>query len=217
MTIALLSCESENNKLSFQTGDLLFTASISTEEGQLSAAINDVTQTSLKTNYTHMGFVVVEDGNVEVIHAAPQKGVCREPLESFLENMTMVDLFRFKSQLNVSFDSAIERSVPLIGLPYDSLYIMDGGNGYYCSSLIYHLFEDQNIFQLEPMTFIDPLTGLFHLSWENHYNRLNVAIPEGLPGCNPNGMAESETVVHIGSLDLKTLELLKPKSFEISY
>ena len=209
MTIAFLSsCGSENRQLSLQTGDLLFTGSVVTGNDRLSDAINDVTQTSLKTNYTHMGWVVVEDGKVEVIHAAPQKGVCREPLENFLENRKVVDLFRFKSELNVSFDKALEKGIPLIGLPYDSLYIMNGENGYYCSSLIYTLFEDQNTFQLEPMTFKDPVTGLFHPSWEAHYNRLNVAIPEGLPGCNPNGMAESEAVGYVGSLNLETLELL---------
>lgn len=211
MTIALLSCGSENSKLSFQTGDLLFTGSDPTEEGLLSDAINDVTQTSLKTNYTHMGLVVVEDGKVEVIHAAPKKGVCREPLESFLEKMKVVDLYRFKPKLNIFFDGAIEKSILLMGLPYDSLYIMNGENGYYCSSLIYTLFEDQNIFQLEPMTFKDPVTGLLHPSWESHYNRLNVAIPEGLPGCNPNGMAESDAINYVGSLNLENLELMVSK------
>ena len=210
MTIAFLSsCGSENRQLSFQTGDLLFTGSVVTGNDRLSDAINDVTQTSLKTNYTHMGWVVVEDGKVEVIHAAPQKGVCREPLENFLENRKVVDLFRFKSELNVSFDKALEKSIPLIGLPYDSLYIMNGENGYYCSSLIYALFEDQNLFQLEPMTFKDPVTRLFHPSWEAHYNRLNVDIPEELPGFNPNGMAESDALEYIGSLNLETLELGK--------
>ncbi|HLW07483.1 MAG TPA: YiiX/YebB-like N1pC/P60 family cysteine hydrolase [Marinilabiliaceae bacterium] len=211
MAITLLSCGSENREISFQTGDLLFTGSDPTEEGLLSDAINEVTQTSLKTNYTHMGLVVVEDGEVEVIHAAPKKGVCREPLANFLEKMTIVDLYRFKSELNVPFDRAIERSIPLIGLPYDSLYIMNDENGYYCSSLIYTLFEDQNIFQLEPMTFKDPLTGMFHPSWEAHYIRLNVPIPEGQPGCNPNGMAESEALKYVGSLNLETLELMVPK------
>ena len=208
MTISLFSCGSNSSKLSLQTGDLLFTGSFATEEGLLSDAINEVTQTSLKTNYTHMGLVVVEDDKVEVIHAAPQKGVCREPLERFLEKMTIVDLYRFKPELNIPFDRAIEKSIPLMGLPYDSLYIMNGENGYYCSSLIYTLFEDQNVFQLEPMTFKDPVTDLFHPSWEAHYNRLNVVIPEGMPGCNPNGMAESEAVGYVGSLNLKTLELL---------
>lgn len=211
MTIALLSCGSENSKLSFQTGDLLFTGSDPTEEGLLSDAINEVTQTSLKTNYTHMGLVVVEDGKVQVIHAAPQKGVCREPLENFLKKMKVADLYRFNPELNIPFDNAIERSIPLMGLPYDSLYIMNGENGYYCSSLIYTLFADQNIFQLEPMTFKDPHTGMFHPSWEAYYNRLNTAIPEGLPGCNPNGMAESDAINYVGSLNLETLELQTDK------
>lgn len=209
MVVGLSSCNLQQGESCFKTGDLLFTSSeITADSSRLSDAINEVTQTVLETNYTHMGLVVVENGVVEVIHAAPKKGVCREPLEKFFTKTASADLFRLKADYQPLISKAVERSAALLGLPYDSLYIMTG-EGYYCSSLVYALFEEDEVFKLEPMSFKDPSTGDFHPSWKVHYERLNVDIPEGLPGCNPNGMANSGVLELVGAVNIEKLELFK--------
>jgi hypothetical protein len=48
------------------------------------------------------------------------------------------------------------------------------------------------------MTFKDPATGGYYPGWVDYYAKLGVAIPEGEPGCNPNGMAASAKLECLG-------------------
>ena len=41
------------------------------------------------------------------------------------------------------------------------------------------------------------VTDLFYEGWIIHYNQLGIDIPEGLPGCNPNGMSASDNLVFV--------------------
>ena len=50
------------------------------------------------------------------------------------------------------------------------------------------------------MTFKDPKTSQFLVGWADHYKKLGIPIPEGEPGCNPNGMAASEKMVMVGEV-----------------
>jgi len=50
------------------------------------------------------------------------------------------------------------------------------------------------------MTFKDIETNDFHPGWIEHYDKLGIEIPEGLPGCNPNGMAASENLILLGEI-----------------
>lgn len=199
MAGVIISCGTSNSDISLKSGDILFTGPAQPEAGKLSTAIDEVTQTHQNTNYTHMGIVEVAEQEVFVIHADPQKGVCREPLYEFLVNHPVVDVYRLKGTFEHHIPQAIEKGNGLLGLPYDDAYII-GGNRHYCSGLIYTLFDNDSIFTLAPMTFIDPSTGDFHNLWVEHYERLGIDIPEGLPGCNPNGMAVSDAIFLLGSL-----------------
>ena len=51
------------------------------------------------------------------------------------------------------------------------------------------------------MTFKDPLTGLFHDGWIEHYKNLGIEIPEGQPGCNPNDMSKNKKLKFITRLN----------------
>jgi hypothetical protein len=199
MAGVIFSCGSSNSDISLKSGDILFTGPAQSEAGKLSSAIDEVTQTHQNTNYTHMGIVEVAEQEVFVIHADPKNGVCRQPLNQFLVNHPFVDVYRLKGTFEHHIPQAIEKGNFLLGLPYDEAYII-GGNRHYCSGLIYTLFDNDSIFTLEPMTFIDPSTGDFHTLWVEHYDRLGIEIPEGLPGCNPNGMAVSDAIYFLGSL-----------------
>ncbi|MGQ1946706.1 YiiX/YebB-like N1pC/P60 family cysteine hydrolase [Geofilum sp. OHC36d9] len=198
--ISYVSCNRQIDDKSLVTGDLLFAGMLLDKQEDLSSAINEVTQTNEQTNYFHVGITEVHDDTVWVIHAAPGKGVCREQLEKFTNSSDLVDVYRLKDSYRFFISDALERSRALIGQPYDSVYIMGNGHGYYCSGLIFTLFEGSDVFSLEPMTFKDRETGEFHPGWVDYYEKIGRAIPEGLPGCNPNGMAASPSLTFLGRL-----------------
>ena len=77
------------------------------------------------------------------------------------------------------------------------MYVI-GDNTYYCSELLYEMFSyaipKTNPFKLNPMTFKDPETNETFEFWKNYYKKLNVKIPEGELGLNPNGMSVSPNI-----------------------
>lgn len=169
----------------------------------LSEAINEVTQTSKSTNYTHIGICDVVDGKVIVYHSDLGKGVVKESLESFVKPEDTisynVDLYRIKTIKPIQIDNALSNAKSLIGKPYNFTYILED-EGYYCSEYIYELFKTDSVFQLEPMTFKNPKTNKYHSGWIKHYQDLGIEIPEGKLGCNPNGMANSDAIEFIKNL-----------------
>ena len=51
-------------------------------------------------------------------------------------------------------------------------------NSYYCSELIYEAFKKDSIFQLQPMTFLDPISGDTLQTWKKYYTKLGFKIPQ---------------------------------------
>ena len=80
-----------------------------------------------------------------------------------------------------------------IGDKYDNVFILNN-NRYYCSELIYEFFEESNIFELKPMTFINPNTNDTLETWKNYYKNLQTEIPEGKLGINPGIMSKSKKI-----------------------
>jgi len=198
-TIFLFSCKNDNN-ISIETGDLLFRGK---NQSSLSNAIDAVTQTHAKNHFSHVGLVEIIDGEIFVIHADYSSGVSRDSLTNFISNKNgenlYVEIYRLKENKRDLINAAINRASKLIGEPYNYSYIIED-SGYYCSELIWYAFAPDSVFTLEPMTFKDPTTGNYHEGWKNHYKKLGIEIPEGLPGCNPNGMATSEKIKFIGTI-----------------
>jgi uncharacterized protein YycO len=188
------------NSSQIKTGDIVFRGAT---QSDLSEAINEVTQTSKSTNYTHMGICDVIDGKVMVYHSDLGKGVVKEPIETFMKSKDsvnyIVDLYRVRIINSMQIENAISSAKTLVGKPYNTTYILED-EGYYCSEYIYELFKNDSIFKLEPMTFKNPETTTFHIGWIEHYKNLGIDIPEGKLGCNPNGMANSETITFITNL-----------------
>ncbi len=183
-----------------QSGDLLFSGPDTVSNaGELSKAIDEVTCKGLKTNFSHVGIVEVNKHGVWVIHAEPKSGVVRELLNSFVHDNSQGDVFayRFKPVYQYFVADAVKRAHGFVGQPYDFTYSLND-SAQYCSGLIYKLFEAYDVFELRPMTFLDPATGGFHPFWIDYFDKLGIEIPEGYPGCNPNGMASSDALDFLG-------------------
>ncbi|PRZ00271.1 permuted papain-like amidase YaeF/Yiix C92 family enzyme [Marinilabilia salmonicolor] len=199
-TMIISGCDNKD-KVSLRTGDLLFRGKT---PSAFSTAIDDVTQTDAGKHFSHVGLAEVVDEEVFVIHAEGSRGVCREQLSDFMSdpegNQLYVEAYRLKGDKKRVVDSALVRASSLIGEPYNYSYIIEDP-GFYCSELIWYAFATDSVFSLEPMTFKDPATGEFHDGWRKHYSRLGIEIPEGLPGCNPNGMAASDRLDLLGVVE----------------
>jgi cell wall-associated NlpC family hydrolase len=188
--------------LQLKSGDLLFTGVKKDKTASdFSDAINRVTQTSRQTNYTHVGIVEKNGDEIWVIHAAPEKGVCRESLHDFFrtDNRDVITVYRLKAKYRDLIPDALKRAAQYIGQPYDFGYVLND-TSQYCSGLIFRIFNDAELFTLNPMTFKNPETGDFLPFWIEHYKQLNRDIPENIPGCNPNGMAINEALEYLGEL-----------------
>jgi len=194
-----LSCKTYNTSI-LENGDLLFVPAVETG---LSGAINNVTQTEKKTSYDHIGIVKKESDHLYVLHAAPKGGSQKQKLNQFLKEQTKqgqkIDVYRLKSEYHHAIQNSVSTAENLLGKPYNFNYILDE-NSYYCSDFVERAFRENQIFTLEPMTFIDPKTKKTNAFWEKFYQDKNLKVPEGEPGCNPNGLAASEKLSKVGEL-----------------
>jgi len=195
----LTGCKTYNTSI-LENGDLLF---VPAADSGLSGAIDNVTQTEKKTSYDHIGIVKRESAKIYVLHAAPKGGSQKQNLNSFIKEQIKsgqrIDVYRLKSEFRFSIPNSVAKAETLVGKPYNFNYILDE-NSYYCSDFVERSFRDFRIFQLEPMTFIDPKTGKTNAFWEKFYKEKHLEVPEGKPGCNPNGLAASGKLEKIGEL-----------------
>lgn len=175
-------------------------------ESDLSKAISGVTQTEKETSYSHIGMVVVNANQVQVIHSCPSKGVVLEPLDSFILTVPggSCHAYRFSKNVISDFSAPLAVGKSLLGKPYNFTYVMED-EGFYCSELIYEMFASDSVFTLSPMSFKAPGKDEYLTTWKEHYASLEMAVPEGKPGCNPNGMAAHSELVYLGKLELATL------------
>lgn len=188
--------------IDLQTGDLLFCSSTS---GELSRAIDQATQTPQETHFDHIGIVDIKNDTAYILHSSPKQGVYRETIGHFFlsyKGNVKISVYRLNDKYLKAIPSAIRKAYTLLGQPYNNSYILKDP-GLYCSEYIYEIFSSDSIFTLNPMTFKNPQTGQFHTGWVDHYLKLGIPIPEGEPGCNPNGMATSEKLEMTGELIIK--------------
>jgi len=195
----LFACTQPAPKIKLQSGDILFRGATS---GQLSEAIDKVTQTSGATHFSHVGLVEVSDTGMVVLHASPQGGTCVVSLDEFLHpegDSVMVVVYRLKAEWQKTIPDALAKAKQLLDKPYNFSYILSDST-HYCSEFVYLAFAADSVFTLEPMTFKDPATGNFPPAWVEYYQKMGLEIPEGLMGCNPNGMAASTKLERIGQI-----------------
>ena len=185
LTLALGSCHSPAEHL--QTGDLLFVGT-SVVAGSMDEAIVAATG-----NLTHVAIIQVDKtGSPWVIDATPPKGVSRYPLDSLIQaNPGAVFLVkRLKDTTGVSL--FVENALRCIGTPYDLTFLPDN-DAYYCSELVresYRRPDGSFLFDAAPMNFLSP-DGSLPPYWEDLFAHLNMPVPQGLPGTNPQDMSLS--------------------------
>ncbi|MDH5826022.1 YiiX/YebB-like N1pC/P60 family cysteine hydrolase [Sphingobacterium faecium] len=183
-------------------GDLIF---VGAEQKNLSGAINRVTQRDTNSSFDHIGIIEINKDSIFVLHASSKSGTIREKIQDFFKTQKNgrndLVIFRLKQPYDKSIPIAITAAKQMLGKPYNWSYILNE-NSYYCSDFIERAFRSYHIFQLEPMTFINPTTGKTDDFWINFYHKQGIEVPEGKSGCNPNGLAASDKLVKIGNLML---------------
>jgi hypothetical protein len=196
----LFACTQPAPKIKLQSGDLLFREEVS---GKISAAIDQVTQTSAETHFSHVGMVEETDGGTMVLHASPEGGTCIISLQEFLhpkgDSVTVI-AYRLKNEWQKTVPEAIRKAHQMLGKPYNFSYVLSD-TAHYCSEFVYRAFAADSVFKLEPMTFKDPKTGSFPPAWVEYYQKMRLEIPEGKPGCNPNGLVASDKLERLGKIE----------------
>lgn len=200
LSILLIAFSCTTSNIPLKNGDLLF---VGNSSGNLSKAIDEVTKTEKSTNFSHIALVEKSGKDIWVLHAAPQNGSERISLDEFKnyakKDSSEIVIYRIKKEFEPDFENAISEAKTMLGKPYNFTYILSD-SAYYCSDFVYNSFEKDSIFEMNPMTFKNPQTNEFHKTWIEFYQKQNLEIPEGQPGCNPNRMAASEKLDLIGIL-----------------
>lgn len=171
-----------------QTGDLIFFTGGS-------SSMDDAISSSTGDGFVHVAIVEVDsEGTVWLIDATPQKGVSREKLETkLLEEKGKAVLMRLKDSTGVA--ASVQRAKGLIDSPYDFAFLPDN-DAYYCSELVYECFLRPNgshIFSCQPMNFLDS-EGNLPEYWKELFEKLQMDVPQGLPGTNPEDLSRSTTL-----------------------
>lgn len=95
----VFACVKHEGKIDLQSGDLLFRGASSEN---ISQAIDQVTQTSAATHFSHVGIVEVLSTGIFVLHASPVGGTWEVSIKEFLhpkgDSVTVI-AYRLKDQL----------------------------------------------------------------------------------------------------------------------
>ncbi|WP_419870000.1 YiiX/YebB-like N1pC/P60 family cysteine hydrolase [Chryseobacterium sp. CT-SW4] len=196
----LAGCRASSPSYGLKNGDLLF---VTAKSSGLSGAINNVTQKEKNISFDHIGILEKDKGAYFVLHAAPKGGSQKQPFQEFIaqhsEEGQRIIVYRLKKEYRSAVPSAINKAETMLGKPYNFDYILNE-NSYYCSDFVERAFRADHIFKLEPMTFMNPETGKLNDFWVKFYKDKNLEVPEGEPGCNPNGLAGSDKLKKIKQL-----------------
>lgn len=182
-----------------KNGDLIF---VGAEKANLSGAINRVTQKRDSIAFDHIGIIEKGHDATFVLHASSKRGTIRENILAFYQTQKTADnkimVYRLKDSFQYAIPAALLSAKKMMGKPYNWTYILNE-NSYYCSDFIERSFRKDHIFKLEPMTFIYPKTGKTDDFWIDFYKKQHLEVPEGKPGCNPNGLAASDKLILLGN------------------
>ena len=204
-----MSCVNRSAQENFQLqkGDFLFQ---DLDSSPLCDAIELVTPGYKGANFSHIGMVVElgdpycinpdynYNDHVRILEAFPTR-VRTIRVDSFLNRSLdnngnpKVIVGRLKVKYAHAISNAIKFVNKQLGKPYDDEFLMKNKK-YYCSELIYESFESDNIFELQPMTFLHPETKDTLKIWKEYYSDLKAEIPQNKLGINPGIMSLSDKI-----------------------
>lgn len=171
--------------------------------GPFCDAVEAVTTGYQGENLSHIGMVVDTGSGELLVIEATSLGVVLTPIDTFLnkaldENgMPKVLVGRLIPTYKPIIPVASQEAQLLLGGAYDDAFVI-GNDSLYCSELIYEAYKSANggvpIFDLEPMTFIDPDTGVTFDIWTDYFADLGIPVPEGELGLNPGGISTSDKI-----------------------
>lgn len=190
----LIGCSSHDVNL--KSGDIVF---VSSDASGLAGAIKDVTNESGQLDFVHMALVEMDGQDTFMIHADTDRGVSREPISDFKKRYPFTMVYRISQLSDVQASNAIRVAKSHLGKDYNFTYYNMDSN-LYCSQLVYRAYQSDSIFELNPMTFKNSQSDSFNAFWVSYYDSLDVDIPEGMLGCNPNHMATNARLRSIGPL-----------------
>ncbi|WP_126942951.1 YiiX/YebB-like N1pC/P60 family cysteine hydrolase [Xanthomonas sp. BRIP62418] len=197
LALALLPATSIAVQL--QDGDLLFVTAARTG---LSGAIDDATAKQDAPSFDHVA-LLAHDGTEQVLLHADEQGSRQQPLQAFVEDANtrhrQIHVYRLTEEQRSAIPGAIAQARRMLGKPYNQTYVQDD-NSYYCSDFIERAFRAHHVFALQPMNFRNPQTGQVSPYWTDFYRSKGMAVPQGLPGTNPNDMAKSAALRVVGRL-----------------
>lgn len=185
-------------------GDILFQ---DIDCGPYCESIETVTKGYKGADLSHVGLILQGEGGELQVIEANTNGVQLVPVDTFLlrssdaEGKPKVLVGRLKRKHRALIQDAKESAQALLGSAYDPIYDITD-DSYYCSELLYESFKKANggepIFDLYPMTFIDPETGELFPIWVEYFESLDHPLPQGELGLNPGGMSTSPVlrIVH---------------------
>ena len=70
---------------------------------------------------------------------------------------------------------------------------MPDNGAMYCSELVYECYlmcDGQHLFEAKPMNWRDK-EGNLPQYWQEHFEKLGMPVPEGVPGTNPTDLSRS--------------------------
>lgn len=199
-TIILLalaaSCRQESDRL--MNGDLIFVGlplDYDAEGGSMDEAIASSTGNDGELNLIHVAIAEVKEDSVWIIDATIRHGVDRHPLDTFLTDFTLRDgslpEFIIKRVKGVDADAAVKKAQTFCGRGYDTLFLPDNEEQY-CSELVQNSYLDASgnaVFESRPMNFLAS-DGTMPQYWEWLFGLLNMEVPQGVMGTNPQDMSK---------------------------
>ena len=198
--LSAVACGRQQERL--RNGDLIFVglpAEYDADSNSMDAAISSATGRQGALNLTHVAIAEVQADSVWIIDATTRRGVDRHPLDTFLRDFALPDgtcpVFLVKRVKGADADAAVERAKSFCGRAYDLRFLPDNDE-LYCSELVQKCYLDADgrpVFDCEPMNFKAP-DGSMPPYWEKLFGELGMAVPQGLPGTNPQKMSESEAL-----------------------
>jgi hypothetical protein len=157
--------------------------------GDLSNAIKKVTPHYNGHYFSHVGMLTDYNGSLVVIESYDNIADTVS-IEKFAQRSKQtIFVGRLKKEYQSLTMQASEEVKKYLGIKYDEKYLPDS-NQLYCAELIYYVFksvnQQQDFFNMQPMTFKDPETRELFPGWINYYkNFFQMDVPEGEMGINP--------------------------------